>query len=117
MRSFLGFLILAPREHAYYPLALTLLFVLISVGIARTTLRAMPVYGTERGLWVRSAAGWRVIAWRDIDDIDHPAWSFNPIFRVYVVHVKGGPAIYFLPRNEHLAAIARFRGRAALRPR
>jgi hypothetical protein len=105
-----------PREHAYFPMALTLLFVLISIGIARTTLRAVPLYGSERGLWVRSTAGWKVIAWRDIEDVDHPTSSFNPVFRIYRVHLKVAPPIYFLPRNEHLAAIASFRRRAALRP-
>lgn len=41
--------------------------------------------------------------------VDYPAFSFNPVFRVYVIEVNGERPIYFLPNQEKLAAIAEFR--------
>jgi hypothetical protein len=99
----------AAAQHEYQPLFIAPLFALIMFGVARTTLRAKPIFGSERGLWLRSPGGWTVIPWSDVDKVDYPASSFNPVFRLYTVEVKGQPPIYFLPDDEHLATIAEFR--------
>lgn len=88
------------------------LFALMAMGIARTTLRAQEVFGDERGLWVRQGTQWRPIAWKDVEDIDYPLSSMNPVFRVYRIWVKGEPPIHFMPDSEQLAAIEQFRREA-----
>src|SRR5262249_13276196 len=84
-------------------------FALMALAIARTTLRAQPVFGDERGLWVRQFGKWRAIPWKDVEDVDYPISSMNPHFRVYRIWIKGDHQIRFMPDAEHLAAIERFR--------
>jgi hypothetical protein len=84
-------------------------FVAMALAITRTTLRAKPLFGSARGLWLRDGAGWRVIPWTQVENVDYPLSSINPVFRVYRIHVKGERSIHFLPGSRELAAIEEFR--------
>src|SRR4051794_17621379 len=80
-------LVAAVEQRNGAPLMAVLVLMLLVLGIARTTLRAEPVFGNCRGLWVRRNTKWRVVPWTSIDQIAAPTWSFNPVFRVYAAIV------------------------------
>lgn len=107
--SFTVILGAAIAKGEFFVLFFVAFFAAIALGIARTTLRAQPVLGSERGLWVRDGAEWKVIPWKDVENVDYPWSSFNPVFRVYTIHIKGERTIHFMPGAAQLAAIEEFR--------
>jgi len=91
-------------------LAMLAVFVTIVCALAKTILRARPVFGTAEGLVAMTRKGQKTIPWSRVGEVEVPISSFNPFFRTYYVTVRGEPTrIYFFAGRPEIERLERFR--------
>ena len=94
-------------------LAMLVVFVTFVCVLAKTMLRARPIFGTAEGLVAMTRKGERTIRWSKVGEVEVPIWSFNPFFRTYCVTVEGEPTrIYFFAGRPEIERLERFRQEA-----
>jgi len=101
------------RTRDLVGLALVAFFGLVGYSAARTILRARPIFGSAEGLVVGAGPERRTIPWSNIGEAQIPLASFNPVFRMYYLDVRGETKrIYFFGGKGELERIEEFRRRA-----